>query len=103
MNGFFRLHDAIALSRDSLGMVEEPIPKSILQSFSLSPHEYGWELQRKIITAKVKGAISLRESSAIVMDRLLSEDREVFLKMHFQLGYLNVKQLEELKIMSHRR
>ncbi|MBU4319705.1 MAG: deoxynucleoside kinase [Nitrospinae bacterium] len=82
----------------NIQLIDEPIPKDILDAFESNPSTYSFSLQEAIIKGKIQGVDKLNNSKTILFDRTIEEDREVFFKLHNNLGFLNNDEL--LKLIS---
>lgn len=85
---------------DKVSVVKEPISDELLKNFSNSPKRYAYSLQEHIITQRFESFNAIKNNSdtrVIVFDRTLTEDREVFFKLHNSIGWLSNNEIINLK------
>ncbi len=78
--------------KEKVSIIKEPISDELLNQFSISPSRYAYVLQEHIIRRRFESFNNLlnnHDVEIIVFDRTVSEDIEVFFKLHHSLGYLS--------------
>jgi deoxyadenosine/deoxycytidine kinase len=79
----------------------EPFPKEALEAFQKEPAKNGSRLQRAFLMDKLSNYKATEKTACLVMDRTIAEDREVFLEMHYRLGFITDEQLPVIQALSH--
>ena len=90
-------------SQPHVGLVREPVFPDLLDAFQAAPAQHGWKLQSEILSAKVQNVIELRsrrDVQIIALDRILLEDREIFLELHRTLGFISPEERNQLRDLS---
>lgn len=80
--------------------MEEAIPFRELDDFNKLEPKNSFVLQSAFITGKLDAIKKYPHNQGVVFDRTIEEDREVFLQLHFALGFLTSNQLAELTNLS---
>lgn len=80
----------------NISILEEPIPFDALNEFNNNKIKNSFVLQKAFIQGKLDGMKKYSENRNIIFDRTVEEDREIFLKLHYSLGFLTLSELEEL-------
>ncbi|HEY4933399.1 MAG TPA: deoxynucleoside kinase [Terriglobales bacterium] len=80
----------------NVGLVPEPLPLAGLEQSALSTREFGEILQEQVLSTKLADVLNVKHYKTVVIDRIVQEDREVFLQLHLRLGFLTPPQVEKL-------
>jgi deoxyadenosine/deoxycytidine kinase len=84
------------LRRSGYFIVEENIPRALFQAFVSQPAANCEALQHHLMQARFDGWLKVSGASRIAFDRSISEDIEVFCRMHMRAGLLTQGQFEVL-------
>jgi deoxyadenosine/deoxycytidine kinase len=79
-------------------LIREQVPN--LRHLRLEEFPNSWELQKQIIESRLFQSIAASASPILVFDRTITEDREVFLELHYRLGFLNDSEFQSLRQFS---
>src|SRR5262245_5542492 len=88
---------ARGLERIGHALVPESVPSDLVAAFSRSPTQYGEPLQRAIMLSRRDSWHLVRRERSIVFDRSVSEDVEVFCRLHYLSGRITEEQLLSLQ------
>jgi deoxyadenosine/deoxycytidine kinase len=87
--------------RKDLFIVPENVPEELFVKFSISPKTECFNLQNEIVQNRIKEYSKIpKNTSVIIFDRTLAEDREIFFKLHNSLGFLDKFQFNLLNNIS---
>jgi deoxyadenosine/deoxycytidine kinase len=81
-------------------LVPEPHPKKELEAFEQAPAAAALALQTAFIQAKARAISNLPHTPCLIIDRTI-QDREVFSRLHHQMGYLTQDELTHLYRLSY--
>lgn len=80
--------------------VQEPEPPEEIKGASILRLEAAVRFQESISLSRRNKALSNRSARVLIFDRSFAEDREVFLPLYRQLGYLRSDQVAQLRMVS---
>ena len=78
------------VSEDSQS-IPERIPGDLFELFAENPTRYCATLQAAIMTSRLEGWRAVAQAPRLAFDRTVSEDLEVFCRLHQSSGYLSVR------------
>ncbi len=82
------------------GVVREEIPAERFAAFASDPYAHCASLQEQIMRSRLARWRDLSERSNIVFDRSVSEDINVFCRMHHEAGYLKERDIAKLRSLA---
>jgi deoxyadenosine/deoxycytidine kinase len=89
----------IICKRNRWGLISERIPTELFDNFNKNPYKHCFSLQKTIMQSRVESYLKSYKKINI-FDRTISEDFEVFIAMHNQLGFLSNHQKDQLFTLS---